>query len=191
MSSPYSHGLSELTRNALLCLAAGALLVGCDALGAEETVILSDNEVTFTFTFQGGDISTGSTNELQSDDPISVPLRRILEDRGFTLQDLRSVTVDQADLQLTFPVEQDLNFMQQLEIFLFTNELSPTRVGRRTQIPDGRRTISIPTESTKNIDSYVRSPVTARLGVAADGGLDDREHEMELTLNLAIEVGGL
>jgi hypothetical protein len=201
----------SVSAHVLLCLFGLVFLAGCDALGAEETVILSDTEVTFRYSFEGGDISTSETNELRSDGTVSVDLSGTLENRGFSLQDLRSVTVREASLQLTFPVshkfddpakqksplqllfpeDHQLDFMETVEVLVATGNLSPTRVAQRMEIPDGRRSITIPAESAKNIQSYVRSSMNGRLRIDADQELPDNEYEMDLTLGFDLEVGGL
>lgn len=174
-----------------LLLASLLTLAGCDALGEEQTVILSDTELSFQYHFEGSDLSSSATSELTSVNTMDVNLSAVLQDDGFALQDLRAITVENATLLMTFPVRQELDFLERIEIYLTTDQLSPVLVAESSQIRDGRRQISVPANSTRDIEAYVRAPVKSRLQLETDQELSEGEYEMDVTLQLAIEVGGL
>lgn len=174
------------------------VVVGCDATGSEETVVLNEDlPVPPTVEYEFRYTSENVSNEGQRVEVVSRSsdnLTSILSENGFTRDDIVSARVDSVSLRrLSSPSAKDIrpkvfDYLSGVTLFLGT-DASGTRIAQRSPLPSEQE-VSLPVSTSDVTTDLKGGSKKAFLRLDASGEVPE-EDIVEATVYYRIEVGGV
>lgn len=174
--------LSRL-RHVALPVFAALLLSSCDTVGSDSIFLTASNQE-LTFSFDADDITPGTSSVVVSTNQLD--LGPFLEAQGALRSEVIGARIEQARLDVIFPVQETLSFLDEA-----TLELGGSAAASQTDFPSSDRAALTP-NATRDIGDLVAGPAfPGRLRFQANRITAGESYQLRVTLTIEIELEGV
>lgn len=168
-------------------------LTGCDsAVSGDDPIVLTAEVSTgadgspIRFGFVADDVQVGRLTDITCGCDLDVA--DFLADRGFTKGDLISATVQGARLRMLFPIQEQIDFLDQAILKLRSSGNSVTEVAEQTTFPAAAEATLIPRQGRDVAGFVSASTFEPILQIDAGELLAGRDYEIGLVLTIRMEL---
>ena len=179
-----------------LLLVGALLLAGCDSSSSGGDTIFLNHELTedisgspITLAFSADEVTTGRLQDITCNCELDVA--DFLDVQGFSKSDIVSARLEAADIVMLFPVNENVDFLDQAILKLTAPGISPTEVANTCSFPSSR-TGSMNVLPNRDIASFLDRPAFGLILQIDPATLRaGQNYQMSLVLTMRLEVSGL
>lgn len=184
------------TRPFFLLAMATLIIAGCDSASPGGDTIFLTHELTeeiggepITLSFSADDVATGRLQDIDCD--CELDIASFLDVQGFSKSDIVSARLEAAEIVMLFPVNENVDFLDQAILKLTASGISPTEVANTSSFP-ASRTGSMNILPNRDIASFLDRPTFGLILQIDPASLRaGQNYQMSLVLKMRMEVSGL
>lgn len=184
------------TRFHFLLLMTALIVMGCDSGSSGGDTIFLRHELTediggspITLAFSADDLSTGRLQDIVCD--CELDIASFLDIQGFSKSDIVSARLEAAEIVMLFPVNENVDFLDQAILKLTAPGISPTEVANTSSFPSSR-TGSMNILPNRDIASFLDRPTFGLILQIDPATLRaGQDYQMSLVLDMRLEVSGI
>lgn len=124
--------------------------------------------------------------EVMRFDNFELALGEIQDEMGIERKDVSDATLDRLTLEVLSPDDQDLSFIDAIEVFAEADGLGRVRVAFLDDVADGAHEVELETDDV-DLRNYVAAPEVTFVAVI-DGSMPDRDVKVRATAQLNVGV---
>ncbi len=184
------------TRLHFLLLMTALFVMGCDSSSSGGDTIFLRHELTediggspITLAFSADDLSTGRLQDIICD--CELDIASFLDVQGFSKSDIVAARLEAAEIVMLFPVNENVDFLDQAILKLTAPGISPTEVANTSSFPSSR-TGSMNILPNRDIASFLDRPTFGLILQIDPATLRaGQDYQMSLVLDMRLEVSGI